>query len=178
MFRKFIVISVMMATLGYGGSETRFPDTSNAPAENPLNPRVRYVYQGEKSAGAALAWSGLGTLAPIALGLSLASMSDDATLPFFLVSGGLALGPSLGEFYAASAYRGLLGIGLRMAGGFAFFYVAAKSAPGSGYGHPLALLGAATYVGGTAYSFYDANASVKRFNSALRTRAEWGWSPL
>lgn len=78
---------------------------TDAPAENPLNPRVRYEYLGGKSTGTALAWSGLGTLAPIALGLSLATVSDDANVPFILVSSGLAVGPSLGEFYAASVKR-------------------------------------------------------------------------
>ena len=177
-FGKVLFLFILTASLGYGGTETRFSGKSIDTAENPLNPRVQHVYQGEKSPGTAMVWSGLGTLAPIVLGLSLASLSDDATFPFILIAGGLTVGPSLGEFYAASPYRGWLGIGLRMAGEFAFVYVAAKSAPGNGTGHPVAILGLATYLGSTVYSLYNASAAVTRYNSARRTRAELGWSPI
>ena len=178
MLRKIIFLSAMTAMLGYAGTETRFSDTAIAPAENPMIPQDRYVYHDEKSAGTAIAWSALATLAPVALGLSLATLSDEAFFPWILMTGGLAVGPSLGEFYGASVYRGFLGIGLRMAGEFTFLYVAANSAPGNPTDHPVALLGLATWAGSTAYSFYNAQASVKRYNSALRTRAEWGWSPI
>lgn len=177
-FRKSLFLFVLTTGLGFGGTENRFPDTTNAPAENPLNPRVQYVYQGEKSVGTAFAWSGLGTLAPIALGLSVAYITEDAAIPVVLILSGLAVGPSLGEFYAASPYQGILGIGLRAAGEFIFLYVAAQAAPGYGFGHPVALLGAATFFGSTAYSYYNGNASVKRYNAALMGQGEWGWSPF
>ena len=41
----------------------------------------------------------------------------------------------------------------------------------------MALLGAATFFGSTAYSYYNANASVQRYNAEMKAR-EWGWSPL
>jgi hypothetical protein len=182
MFRKIFFIGLTAAALGYGGTDTRFPvdaDTAIAPVENPLNPRVVFTYPGEKSAGAAIGWSSLGTIAPVALGLSAASLSDDATLPLILVLGGLTVGPSLGEFYAASPNRGLLGIGIRMAGETLFLYSLALAAPGNGGGSPPALIGLATYLGSAVFSFYNANASVQRYNSALRTaRTESGWSPI
>jgi hypothetical protein len=109
MFRKILFLSILTATLGYGGTETRFADTSITPVENPLNPRVSFTYNGEKSTKAAFAWSALGTVAPVVLGLSATSLSDDATLPLILVLGGLAVGPSLGEFYAGSPNRGVVG---------------------------------------------------------------------
>jgi hypothetical protein len=182
--RKIAFLSVMTAALGYGRSASPGYDTSIAadtsivPPENPLNPRVAFIYQGEKSTGAAFGWSALGTVAPVILGLSAVSLSDDATLPLILVLGGLTIGPSLGEFYAASPNRGLMGIGLRMSGAFLFLYMQAKAAPSYVSGEPLALIGLVPYLGSTIYSFYNANASVKRYNADLKARAEWGWSPI
>lgn len=179
MFRKSVFLFLAAAAFGYGGAETRFSkDTAIAPLEDPLNPRVLFKYQEEKSQGTAIRWSLFGTMVPVALGLSATALSDDATLPLILVLGGMTIGPSLGEFYGASPNRGLMGIGARMAGEFIFLYGAARAAPGNGTEGPLALIGLAAYLGSTAYSFYNANASVKRHNSALRIRAEAGWSPI
>ena len=178
MFRKSFFLCLVAVAIGCAGTDRVSEDTTLAPVENPLNPRVPYRYQGEKSAGTAIAWSLSGTLAPVALGLSAATLSDDATLPLILVLGGLAIGPSLGEFYAASPHRGLMGIGARTACEFFFLYSAAGAAPGGASGSTPAMIGLAAYLGSAAYSFYNATASVKRHNSALRVRSEAGWSPI
>ena len=72
-----------------------------------------------KSEKTALAWSVVGTLAPLAVSASYFVTHDPSYLHADVAAIGMLvapLGPSLGYFYAGATGRALLGLGIRLAG--------------------------------------------------------------
>jgi hypothetical protein len=120
--QRISVVSVMAAALVYG--ETASPGFGRSIAsdpdidtpENPLNPGVQYAYQGEKSPGTAMAWSGLGTLAPIVPGVVPSVPVRRCHLALYPDGRRLDPWSIPWRILCDVPNRGWLGIGLRMAG--------------------------------------------------------------
>ncbi|HSA95814.1 MAG TPA: hypothetical protein VLJ16_07175 [Acidobacteriota bacterium] len=84
------------------------------PSRGELRPPVRL-----KSEKTALAWSVVGTLAPLAVSTSYLLAHDPSYAHADIASVGMLvapLGPPLGYFYTGATGRALLGLGIRLAG--------------------------------------------------------------
>jgi hypothetical protein len=144
------------------------------------------------SNGAAYTWALLGTAAPFLFGIAILGHGPSpgkGTVGFTLV--GMTVGPSLGQFYAGSQGRGLIGSAIRGSGllmaGIGLDRALSdpcKHDPDgdtpcdeAGAGE-LMTLGLLTYAWGTLYSLIDTRFAVDRFNAKLAKGADFGWSPL
>jgi hypothetical protein len=148
-----------------------------------------------KSGGVALAWSLAGTIAPIVLAGLVEGPSSHGNegMAFALLAGGLFVGPSLGQFYAASPFQGLLGAGIRTTGGLLTLYGISEALAetnchedneegahrdcGGYHGGVYAAAGLATYFAGFIYSLYDDTQAVGRFNARHGDKEVFGWAP-
>lgn len=142
-----------------------------------------------KSTHFSIALSVLGSAVPVLVGLQ---MSESGNTANYLVMGGMLVGPSLGQFYAGSLGRGMLGTGIRTGGAFMALqgtvYLLRNSFCDVGdedecdeseadAAAPLLILGTATYLGGAIYSLLDAGWAVQRYNARLDKKRGFGWSP-
>lgn len=173
-----------------GGVSGSIPESdSRARADQPPDPAGNFARPAYKSEGMAIALSVLGTAIPVLVGNR---MSGGGDLAGSLMVGGMVLGPSLGQFYAGSLGRGMLGTGIRTVGavmvlqGTVYILDNLFCEEGEGNGcnesevdaaTPLLIFGTATYLGGAIYSLLDAAWAVKRYNSRLDDKRGFGWSP-
>ena len=99
-----------------------------------ISPQVRIP--GLKSPTTAFLWSFLGTAVPAAVGAwdVYRAESSDSWIPGIMLVGGLAIGPSLGHFYADRPGRAWVGIGIRLVAG-AGIALAGLAATAEGYDH-------------------------------------------
>lgn len=139
---------------------------------------------GGKTVSGAYIATAVGTAAPILLGSLMLSGNSNGmieTIGAGLVYGGIVLGPAAGQFYSGSWGHGTASSALRLAGGVmlvAGVFAAAPSMsclerePGDeceDKGLPgLAIVGGATFLGGTLYSLLQAPAAVRHYNERAR----------
>ena len=145
----------------------------------------------EKSRAVAFGWSLLGTAVPVIAGEYLSGKVDRKVATGLTLSG-MLVGPSLGQFYAGSVPHGLLGMGIRGAGGFMGTYgliltygnLFCGIGDGSdndcddGTGPTLAFIGLFTYLTGALYSLYDGGAAVGRYNEGIPAPQTFGFAPM
>jgi hypothetical protein len=143
-----------------------------------------------KSPLAAMGLSVLATALPLIAGAQIpASENKNSNLTGILWLGGILIGPSAGQFYAASPGTGMLGIGLRSTG-LALFVIGLKSAFNSwgcsddggsncdeSGGATFMVIGSLTFIGGGLYSLFDAALAADRFNDRERKTEAFGWTP-
>ncbi len=130
-----------------------------------------HVYK-KKTFTTAIILSALNTAIPVGLGtLMIHSSEDNVGLysgegwggvigGFLLVSYGVVIGPSIGNFYADDLANGLGGIAIRTFGGI----VAMEAQDGSLRSRNRQKLGYCLIIGGAIYNFISCQASVKRYN--------------
>ena len=143
-----------------------------------------------KSELVAYGWALGGTLIPFVSGLIIVQPNKGSganTTANILLGTGLILGPSLGQYYAGSYWRGSFGIVPRVAGSFIFSFgllvdglsddKGAVGAVRSGApGGDLILLGGSLMIAGTVYSLIDTHFAVKRANEKVKAQ-HFGFSP-
>ncbi len=133
--------------------------------------------RGLKSEGVAFRASLLGTVGPIAVGLALAAPgpTNDAAIPSILfITGGVALGPSLGHFYAGRPGRATATAVLRTGVMAASLIIAFSACPLEGCTDEeeataaiSTVTGAAVAAGLAIYDIVTAKASVRRHNQRI-----------
>lgn len=119
------------------------------------------------SPSAALGWSLVGTLVPVAVGASMLPGDGAGLLPMAF---GLTFGPALGYWYSGQNGRGWLGVGLRMATAGAFVVGVALcswdcSSGDAGAATTLILAGGAIAVASAVMDIALVRGSVKRRNA-------------
>lgn len=202
MLRNAFLSTVVLASLACTALYAQAPAGDSLAATRALAPRAPQTVTADPSTesprkyqGTALAWSLAGTLAPILLAgaVEASSGKGDGGLSLSLYAGGLLLGPSLGQFYAASPARGLLSAGIRTAGGLLTFYGFGEALGkdrcredndegsardcGGYHGEIYMAAGLATYFAGVVYSLYDDGQAVERFNAKHGDKEVFGWAP-
>lgn len=172
-----------------GDSGSILESDTRAGADQPPDPENSIARPAYKSAGLSIALSVLGSAVPVLTGLQMSKSGNTAN---FMVMGGMLVGPSLGQFYAGSLGRGMLGTGIRTGGAFmaltGIVYLLNDFSCDVADGNvcdedkdaaatPLLILGTATYLGGAIYSLLDAGWAVERYNARLDSKRGFGWSP-
>jgi len=134
------------------------------------------------------------TLIPTAAGLGIATIGSSnvegsrAVLAFGSMTYGLAIGPSMGNFYAKDYARGMAGIGLRIvAAGLVASSIGQGMANGNddeydgsddGKVATMFLGGLALYFGSTIWNIATAPSSVRRYNSKQGLQIAPSYNPL
>ena len=154
-------------------SEEAAPAAASAALTDAV-PADALVFTPPKSRGAAYLWALGATVAPIVAGAALL----DGTAQSLVVSTGLVLGPSAGQFYAGAWEQGFTGAGIRATAFPAFlvaFALAGSSADtGDGFGDLAVglmaglLVSGAFIVTGTTYSLFNTWFAVDRANERAR----------
>lgn len=135
----------------------------------------------EKSELIAYGLAVAGTLAPIAVGAVLAE-NNNFWAGTGIITGGVFIGPSLGQFYAGSWGQGAIGAIARSVGGALIFvglvqafdceYGGSAGENCSSDGSTAGISGLILFGGGGLYSLIDTHFAVQRYNE--RERAESG----
>jgi hypothetical protein len=130
-----------------------------------------------KSEGEAFRRSLWGTVLPVAVGVALTATgptNDGATLAFLAVAGGMALGPSLGHFYAGQTGRALAMTAARAGVITGSFVIALSACPLEDCTSQEEKTAVTSFLAGatlvTALAIYDiatARASVRAYNRRL-----------
>ncbi len=121
-----------------------------------------------------------GTVFPLALGIGSTLIFENSTVELIgssLAVYGLMTGPSIGNFYAKDYVRGVIGVAVRLGGGY-LLHDATREIFGDDFADAVGwddeevsltdtkvLIGGALIVGSAIYNIISAEASVKRYNS-------------
>ena len=145
-----------------------------------------------KSRGIAFLFSVVGIAAPVSLAAHISSSTHGGSEAWVggLAAGGMLLGPSLGQVYAGAHKEAWIGAGVRTGGAFAALLGLrmvlhdafcstedGEDCDDNALGLPLYAAGVVSYVGGTIYSFVNADRSVDRYNESQSRLGIIEWSP-
>lgn len=152
-----------------------------------LQGQSRYKSPYIKHKDEALRKSISGTLIPVALGVGAATLIENNTVETtasLLAVYGLIMGPSTGNFYAKDYLRGMLGVAVRLGGGY-LILDATRELAGDDVADALGwddknisltdtsvLVGGGIILGSTLYNILSSKASVNRFNEKQGYRVQ------
>jgi hypothetical protein len=174
---RTLVLSLLLTALALPAASVASTASALPVASDPARippPEPSFVHP-PKSHVTAYLWALGATAMPIAAGI----MIPDGNATTALILTGVMLGPSAGQFYAASHRTAWIGIGIRVAAipvGILTGMVFASNSSGEGFDDLASFLGGAmlggglVLIAGTAYSLWDTRFAVDRANAKVASR--------